>query len=42
MTIPGTAAEVTVALDTPPPGAHALELTLRFKYLKLDPVFGAR
>ncbi len=42
VTSAGTAAEVTFDLDDAPPWPHALELTLRFKYLKLDPVFGAR
>ena len=42
MTEPGKAAEVVIALNTPPAWPHALELILRFKYLKLDPIFGAR
>jgi hypothetical protein len=37
-----TPAEVTIDLDEAPPWPHALELVLRFKYVKLDPVFGAR
>jgi hypothetical protein len=37
-----TPAEVVVDLDAAPPWPHALELVLRFKYLKLDSVFGAR
>ncbi len=35
------AAETVLDLGEPPPWAHALELTLRFKYLRLDPMFGA-
>jgi hypothetical protein len=31
-----------VAFDTPPAWPHALEIVLRFKYLRLDPLFGAR
>lgn len=42
MTAADTIAEVTVDLDAAPPWPHALEITLRFKYLKLDPVFGGR
>ena len=42
MTDLGKAGEAVVSLGTPPPWAHALELTLRFKYLRLDPMFGAR
>jgi FMN phosphatase YigB (HAD superfamily) len=38
----GTPAEVSIALDAPPAWPHALELLLRFKYLKLDPLFGTR
>ncbi len=37
----GKAGVAVVDLGAPPPFAHALELTLRFKYLRLDPVFGA-
>ncbi len=38
---PGKPAEAIIALNTPPAWPHALQLVLRFKYLKLDPVFGA-
>ena len=36
------AVETILDLGTPPPWPHALELTLRFKYLRLDPMFGGR
>ena len=42
MVEPGKPAEVVIALTTPPAWPHALELTLHFKYLKLDAVFGGR
>ncbi|MBY0510774.1 MAG: hypothetical protein K2P94_11575, partial [Rhodospirillaceae bacterium] len=42
VTAADTAAEVTIDLDPAPPWPHAVELVLRFKYLKLDPVFGGR
>ncbi len=38
----GAPCEVVVDLKGAPPGPHALELTLRYKYLRLDPMFGAR
>ena len=38
---PGKPAEAIIALNTPPAWPHALQLILRFKYLKLDPIFGA-
>jgi hypothetical protein len=31
-----------VECDAPPAWPHALEIFLRFKYLRLDPLFGAR
>ena len=37
-----TAAETILDLGTPPAWPHALEITLRFKYLRLDPMFGGR
>ncbi len=42
VSVAGTAAEVVFDLEAAPPWPHALELTLRLKYLKLDPVFGGR
>ena len=42
MTAPGTPAESVVELDAPPAWPHALEITLRFKYLRLDPMFGGK
>lgn len=42
LTAADQAGEAVVDLDAPPPFAHALELTLRFKYLRVDPLFGAR
>ncbi len=42
MTAPGTPGEAVVELDAPPAWAHALEITLRFKYLRLDPMFGGK
>ncbi len=36
----GTPADVILTLATPPAFAHALEMTLRLKYLRLDPLFG--
>ncbi len=38
----GQSAEVILTLGDPPAFPHALELTLRLKYLRLDPIFGAR
>jgi FMN phosphatase YigB (HAD superfamily) len=38
----GAAAETIIELSDPPPFAHALEVTMRFKYLRLTPMFGAR
>ncbi len=35
-------AEAVIDLGAPPSWPHALELTVRYKYLKLDPIFGAR
>lgn len=35
-------AEVILTLADPPAFAHALEMTLRLKYLRLDPLFGGR
>ncbi|MBX7199651.1 MAG: HAD family hydrolase [Rhodospirillaceae bacterium] len=35
-------AEVILTLSDPPAFAHALEMTLRLKYLRLDPLFGGR
>ncbi len=35
-----TPAETVVELGTPPSWPHALELKLRFKYLRIDPMFG--
>ncbi len=35
-------AELVLDLQDPPAFAHALELTLRVKYLRLDPLFGGR
>ncbi len=35
-------AEVILTLADPPPFAHALEMTIRLKYLRLDPLFGGR
>jgi len=31
-----------VSLDPPPVGPHGLEISLRLKYLRLDPLFGGR
>jgi FMN phosphatase YigB (HAD superfamily) len=42
LTTADTAAEAIVDLDNAPPWPHALEVTLRFKYVKLDPIFGGR
>jgi FMN phosphatase YigB (HAD superfamily) len=36
------AAEAVLALDAAPAWPHAIEIAFRFKYLKLDPVFGGR
>ena len=38
--IGGHATETIITLGSPPPFAHALEMTLRFKYLRLTPLFG--
>ena len=37
-----TAAETILDLGPPPAWPHSLEITLRFKYLRLDPMFGGR
>jgi len=34
--------EAVVSLDEAPPWPHVLEVTLRFKYLRLDPMFGGK
>lgn len=36
------AAEAVLTLAEPPAFAHALEMTIRLKYLRLDPLFGGR
>ena len=36
------AADTILELGPPPAWPHALEITLRFKYLRLDPMFGGR
>lgn len=41
-TAAGAPAEVILTLADPPPFPHALEMTLRVKYLRLDPLFGGR
>jgi FMN phosphatase YigB (HAD superfamily) len=38
----GKPAEAVVTLDEAPPWPHALEVTIRFKYLRLDPMFGGK
>lgn len=38
----GTPAEVVLTLADPPSFPHALEMTIRLKYLRLDPLFGGR
>ena len=42
VSIAETPAEAVVDLGTPPPWPHAVELTVRYKYLKLDPIFERR
>ena len=37
-----TTAETILELGPPPAWPHSLEITLRFKYLRLDPMFGGR
>lgn len=36
----GPAAETIITLGAAPPFAHAVEMTLRLKYLRLTPMFG--
>jgi len=38
----GKSVEAIIALDTPPSWPHALELIIRYKYLRLDPLFGTQ
>ena len=38
----GPSAELVLDLQAPPAFVHALEMTLRVKYLRLDPLFGGR
>ena len=42
LTLASETASAVLTLDAAPPWPHALELTLRYKYLRLDSLFGAR
>ncbi len=38
----GPGAQCVIALPPPPPPPHGLEMSLRLKFLRLDPLFGAK